>query len=47
MPLPIPHKGELESKFIGRCMDDENAKREFPDAKQRIAVCYSQWRAKK
>lgn len=47
MPLPIPHKGELESKFIGRCMNDEVARREFPDHQQRIAVCFSQWRKKK
>ncbi|MHA1383233.1 MAG: DUF6582 domain-containing protein [Candidatus Helarchaeota archaeon] len=47
MPLPIPHKGEEQNKFISRCMSDETMKREFPDQKQRTAVCYSQWRRNK
>jgi len=50
MPLPIPRGGdnpEKESEFIGRCMDDDIMRKEYPDSKQRIAVCYSQWRRKK
>lgn len=45
MPLPTPRKGETEKKFISRCMGSE-AIQEFSDQKQRIAVCYSQWRGK-
>ena len=47
MPLPSPRPREQESKFVGRCMDSETMKREYPDNKQRVAVCYSQWRKKK
>ena len=44
MPLPTPSKGEDKNKFISRCMGNENMKKEFPDQKQRNAVCFSQWR---
>ena len=44
MPLPIPAPGESERDFIGRCMSDEGMVSEFPDASQRAAVCYGQWR---
>jgi signal peptide peptidase SppA len=47
MPLPRPNKGEPEKKFIGRCMANPTMKREYPDQKQRTAVCYSQWRKSK
>jgi len=46
MPLPTPKKGETEKKFISRCMSSETIQEEFSDQKQRIAVCYSQWRGK-
>lgn len=46
MPLPTPRKGEKQDEFISRCMSDETAKREFPNNKQRQAVCFSQWRRK-
>ena len=45
MPLPKPKTGEKEDKFISRCMSA--LKDEFPDQKQRLAVCYSQWRKPK
>lgn len=41
MPLPKPNN-EKESDFIPRCM--EEAKGEFPDQKQRLAVCIAQWK---
>ena len=41
MPLPKPNN-EKESDFIPRCM--EEAKAEFPDQKQRLAVCIRQWK---
>jgi hypothetical protein len=53
MPLITPSKTEKQSEkgkqeFISRCMGDETINKDFPDQKQRAAVCYSQWdRAKK
>lgn len=42
MPLPSPKKGEKRKDFISRCMSE--AKDEFSDQKQRLAVCFTQWR---
>ena len=36
-----PTAGETEDEFIGRCMSELDA--EFPDAQQRLAVCYQYW----
>lgn len=47
MPLPKPNKGESKDKFISRCMGSSTMNSEFPDQKQRAAVCYSQWKGKK
>jgi len=47
MPLPNPKAGEKENDFMGRCMGSDTMKKEFPDQKQRLAVCYSQFRKKK
>lgn len=47
MPLPTPKKGEGKDKFISRCMGNTQAKRDFPDQQQRLAVCHSQFRRKK
>lgn len=44
MPIPKPGAGEKESDFISRCMSDSVMKREYPDQKQRTAVCYQSWR---
>lgn len=46
MPLPAPKKGEQRDEFISRCVSDETMKKEYPEQKQRLAVCYSQWRKK-
>jgi signal peptide peptidase SppA len=45
MPLPTPTKKEKNDKpaFIDRCMGNSTMNRDFPDAKQRRAVCESQW----
>ncbi len=43
MPLPTPNKDEEHDDFISRCMADPIANDEFPDEKQRNAVCESQW----
>lgn len=40
MPLPSPKKKESSDKFISSCMS--SLKDEFPNEKQRLAVCYSQ-----
>ena len=45
MPLPKPEKKEPQQKFIARCTGDEIMLGEYPDEKQRAAVCYSQWEA--
>ena len=36
-----PNAGETEEEFIGRCMSSLDS--EFPDAEQRLAVCYQYW----
>ena len=46
MPLPKPKSKEKERKFLSRCMDNDVMKKEYEDSKQRLAVCYSQWRKK-
>lgn len=47
MPLPSPKKKEEKQDFVKRCaVDDENMKKEFPNEKQRWAVCYSLWNKK-
>jgi len=42
MPIPSPRKKEANSKFMTRCINSLEEKNEFKDAKQRIAICYSQ-----
>lgn len=42
MPIPRPKKNEDDKKFVARCVDNEMMKKEYPDAKQRVAVCISQ-----
>ena len=42
--MPIPEKREKEDRqaFVSRCMGDEAMKKDYPDNKQRIAVCLGQ-----
>lgn len=47
MPIPSPKNSEKQSEFVSRCMGDETMSKEFPNQKQRAAVCYSQWGEKK
>lgn len=42
MPIPKPNKDENSQKFVARCMGDETMKKDYPDNKQRIAVCLGQ-----
>src|SRR5262252_5953123 len=45
MPLPNPRKGEGEQDFVSRCMS--KLADDFPDEKQRAAVCFRQFREAK
>lgn len=47
MPLPSKHAGESKKDFISRCMGDSEVNKQFPDQKQKAAVCYSRWGEKK
>ena len=44
MPLPTPRSGESQGDFVGRCVGNDQAKRDFPDRSQRLAVCLSRFR---
>jgi HK97 family phage prohead protease len=44
MPIPKPNTGEKQDEFIERCMGNDIMKEDFPDNKQRLAVCFKQWR---
>jgi len=44
MPLPTPNEGEAKNDFVSRCMS--STAKEFPDQKQRAAVCNSQFKKK-
>jgi len=46
MPLPKPRKGQSQDDFINACMGSEVMKKDYPDNKQRLAVCFSQFRRK-
>tara|TARA_R110000824_G_scaffold76242_1_gene193233 strand:- start:67 stop:1623 length:1557 start_codon:yes stop_codon:yes gene_type:complete len=43
MPIPTPKSEEAESDFMGRCMGDDIMVGEYPDDKQRTAVCKAQY----
>lgn len=45
--MPYPHKGESQSDYISRCMADSGMRTEFPDQKQRAAVCHAYWDKRK
>lgn len=47
MPLPNPNKNEKQGDFISRCAGNETMNKDFPETKQRVAVCYSQWKKAK
>ena len=44
--MPSPRKGEQEKDFMSRCMSSEESQRSFPEAKQRVAFCNSEWENK-
>jgi len=43
MPVPKPRADEDKNQFVSRCMGDEKMVTDFPNAQQRVAVCYSSW----
>jgi len=43
MPLPEPNDDESKDEFMERCMGDDLMVDEYPDNKQRYAVCNSIW----
>jgi len=47
MPIPKPKKGEKQNDFISRCMSDKTMNKEYPDQKQRTAICFKSWRDSK
>ena len=46
MPTPAK-KGESQKEFVSRCMGDSSMLKEFPDQKQRAAVCFSKYKQSK
>src|SRR5690606_33792603 len=42
VPIPTPQPNESAEEFIERCMSDETMVAEYPDEKQRYAVCQAQ-----
>lgn len=46
-PMPMPREDEDKKKFISRCMSNKIMKSEYPDQKQRTAICYSQFKKSK
>lgn len=42
MPIPKPKEKEDSQKFVSRCMGNETMKKEYPDQKQRVAICLGQ-----
>jgi len=46
MPIPKLEKNEDKQKFVARCMGNETMKKDYPDSKQRVAICLGQTRQK-
>lgn len=47
MALPKPKDKEKRSAFVSRCVSELSSKNEFKDPKQRVAVCYTQFKEAK
>lgn len=39
MPIPDRTPSETKEQFISRCMGDSTMVREYPDTRQRYAIC--------
>jgi hypothetical protein len=42
MPIPNRKKGQDENSFMSSCMSNPAMKKEYPDQKQRVAICIQQ-----
>lgn len=42
MPIPQRKENEDNQKFVSRCMGNETMKKDYPDVKQRVAICLGQ-----
>lgn len=47
MPIPKPNPNEDKQAFVARCMGNETMKKDYPDNKQRVAICLGQTRKSK
>jgi len=47
MPIPSPRGGQDKDNFVSSCMSNETMKKEFPNEKQRVAVCHSKYKQSK
>ena len=45
--MPYPKKGEKKSDYVERFMGSSEAKRDFPNVKQRVAVANSMFEKRK
>lgn len=46
MPIPSRKPNEDKNTFVSRCMGNETMKKDYPDSKQRVAICLGQTRKK-
>ena len=46
MPIPKRKQGEEKNTYVSRCMGNETMKKDYPDTKQRVAICLGQTRTK-
>jgi hypothetical protein len=46
MPIPKPKPQESLAEFMSRCMGDAQMEKEYPNDRQRVAVCARQWKEK-
>ena len=46
MPIPTPEKRERADKFISRCMSSATMVADYPNQKQRFAICQASWMKK-
>jgi hypothetical protein len=46
MPIPKRKQNEDKQKYVSRCMGNETMKKDYPDTKQRVAICLGQTRSK-
>lgn len=46
MPIPKRKQNEDKNTFVSRCMGNETMKKDYPDQKQRVAICLGQTRTK-